>query len=305
MSYDFFAERDGAETLRFPQDYQLAVYSPDGNMNQNLRNELDQKEIQRTQFRGNRRTISQEDAKNEAKQRFLNKNELREPKTNSQCWLSAESDVLPNESSCGILAEWTLKTPFFSRGISEFSAVDNPVSRDRLSGVPVLYASGARGMLRHTYDGECLSEEISDLFGNDRELEDDEVGFAGCLNVGDVCFRGGTFAEIFTPHERASRTVQNPVFFEMVNKDVSAQWSLMLFDFKCCPKRIRELLPSVLSHMKYLIEELGMSAKRSSGYGIGKNLTVQLNPGTKLGIPDSLKRKLPVAELLKRLEELQ
>ena len=42
MSYDFFAERDGAETLRFPQDYQLAVYSPDGNMNQNLRNELDQ-----------------------------------------------------------------------------------------------------------------------------------------------------------------------------------------------------------------------------------------------------------------------
>ena len=104
MSYDFFAERDAAEKLMFPQDYQLAVYSPDGNMNQNLRNELDQKEIQRTQFRGNRRTISQEDAKNEAKQRFLNKNELREPKTNSQCWLSAESDVLPNESSCGILA---------------------------------------------------------------------------------------------------------------------------------------------------------------------------------------------------------
>lgn len=300
MSYDFFAERDSAEKLTFSQDYQRAVYSLGGRMNQTLRNELDQEEIQRTQSRGNRMTSSKEDAKNEAKQRYKD-----ESKSNPQFLELVGCDELPNEGSCGILAEWTLKTPFFSRGISEFSAVDNPVSRDRLSGVPVLYASGARGMLRHTYDGECLSEEISDLFGNDRELEDDEVGFAGCLNVGDVCFRGGTFAEIFTPHERASRTVQNPVFFEMVNKDVSAQWSLMLFDFKCCPKRIRELLPSVLSHMKYLIEELGMSAKRSSGYGIGKNLTVQLNPGTKLGIPDSLKRKLPVAELLKRLEELQ
>lgn len=305
MSYDFFAERDAAEKLMFPQDYQLAVYSPDGSMNQNLRKELDKKEIQRTQFRGNRRTSSKEDAKNEAKQRFLNQKDLRDPKTNPQFLELVGCDELPNEGSCGILAEWNLKTPFFSRGISEFSAVDNPVSRDRLSGVPVLYASGARGMLRHTYDGESLPEEISDLFGNDRELEDDEVGFSGCLNVGDVCFGERTFAEIFTPHDRASRTVQNPVFFEMVNKDVSAKWGLMLFDFKCCPKRIRELLPSVLSHLKYLIEELGMSAKRSSGYGIGKNLTVQLNPGAKLGIPDSLKQKLPVAELLKRLEELQ
>ncbi len=305
MSYDFFAERDSAEKLTFPQDYQLAVYSLGGRMNQTLRNKLDQEEIKRTQSRGNRRMSSPEDAKNEAKQRFLNEKDLREPKTNPQFLELIGCDELPNEGSCGILAEWTLKTPFFSRGISEFSAADNPVSRDRLSGVPVLYASGARGMLRHTYDGMCTPEEIADLFGNDRELEEDEVGFVGCLNVGDVCFRGGTFAEIFTPHERKSRTVQNPVFFEMVNKDVSAQWSLMLFDFKCSPKRIRELLPSVLSHMKYLIEELGMSAKRSSGYGIGKNLTVQLNPGAKLGIPDSLKRKLPVAELLKKLEELR
>lgn len=305
MSYDFFAERDMAGKLIFPQDHQLAVFSLEGGMNRGLREELDKKEFARTRQKGHRRTSSPEDAKNEAKQRFLNQKALREPRNSSQFHPSVEIDELPNEGSCGILAEWTLATPFFSRGISEFSAVDNPVSRDRLSGEPILHASGARGMLRHACDGACSPEEISDLFGNDRELESDEVGFSGFLNVGDVCFSGKTFAEIFTPHERKSRTVQNPVYFEMVDKGSLAKWGLMLFDFKCCPRRIRELLPLVLSRLKYLIEDLGMSAKRSSGYGIGGNLTVQLNSGAKLGIPDSLKCKLPIEDVLKKLEELQ
>ena len=58
MSYDFFAERDGAETLRFPQDYQLAVYSLGGRMNQTLRNKLDQEEIKNLSLNNSKFSIN-------------------------------------------------------------------------------------------------------------------------------------------------------------------------------------------------------------------------------------------------------
>ena len=303
MIHDFYAERDSRSTTKpeYEIDYILAARNTKGQINTLIMQKLQQEEERRPVKK--HRRFNPDDAKNYAKDQILSK------LTQKKCYpdflpQDVSADLLPNENCCGFHFSWTLKTPFFSRGIAEFSAVDNPISRDRLTEYPCLHASGAKGMLRHTFDPVADKDRILFLFGNDREVKSQADALAGSLVSTDVFFKcEKTFQEIISPHERPTRTVKLPVFFEMVKAGASAEWSIMLFDFANRTERIRESVPIVLEHVSDLILDLGMSAKRSSGYGVGKDLKVTVTPGSALKFPASVKGTHPIEEAIKLVKE--
>lgn len=298
MIYDFYAQRDSEGKLEHRVDYELAVRNEQGGINIALQNKLNNDEDSRIDrnHRGQKRQITNDDAKNDAK-----KNALKTQKQYPEFIPALADRALPTPTSLRMIFSWQLATPFFSRGIAEFSAIDNPVSRDWLTQSPILHAAGAKGMLRGVYQQNESPENVLYLFGNDRDLKQPEDARAAVLIPDDVFFKGDTKNEIFSPHERDSRTVKLPVSFEMVPAGRPVEWSILCFDYTIDPARMTKLLPGVLKAVKELIEDFGMSAKRSSGYGIGKKLTVEFIPGEKLEFPLQKQVKFPITDAIQKL----
>ncbi|MBT3375860.1 MAG: hypothetical protein HN742_24355 [Lentisphaerae bacterium] len=182
---------------------------------------------------------------------------------------------LPTTRSIAVKLEWTLTSPFFSRAESEFDAIDNPISRDRLTGYPILKATGAKGMMAHLVqlDDEALWQK---LFG--RANDQDGTGDSGRAVFGDVVF-DKVDTDIFSPHDRQHGVVDHPVGFEVVPTGAKATWGFLLFERVCRELEILSCLEQLLETARDLICEYGMSAKRTVGYGMGKEIHVTLRPG--------------------------
>lgn len=312
MTYDFYAHRDQGGTLEYLADFELIVHGQ--LLNDQWRKVLQQREdarqAQLRQKNPNRSKVppplQTDDAKNDAKRSLIANRHFQ---TIHDALLPPRvGQIAPTATSLGMTFSWRLSTPFFSRGITEFCCIDNPVSRDRLTNCPVLHATGAKGMLRAAFASNQPGKDspnILYLFGNDRDIKEAEQGHAGALVVGDVFFNTQTRNEIFSPHKRKTRTVDKPISFEMVPQDSIAQWGLLLFDYTVQPQNVLAELPGVLQAVDDLITIWGMSAKRSSGYGVGELVKVAFHPGSALALPEALRtgEELSLHDARKLLED--
>lgn len=184
---------------------------------------------------------------------------------------------------------WTLAEPFFSRAQHQFDAMDNPIVRDGLTGEPCLPASGAKGMLRHAmadFDPAPPAGVITALFGNEQGANDDFR--AGHLLVGAVTYQAAAAPDILSPHERQFRVVDKPIGFETIPKGTQAAWSMQLIERQAGELDCATLLRSVLKGVDFLVGSLGLSAKRSAGFGLGEKLKVELVLGSAWRLGDAL-----------------
>ena len=182
---------------------------------------------------------------------------------------------------------WTLQTPFFSRSGNKFDAVDNPVSRDYLSNTPVLKASGAKGMLANLLKMQDNSIAC-ELFG-EKNATDSDTGKKGNLIIGDVQF-SSTGHDIFSPHDRRFGVVDHPVGFEVVPAGSKAEWGIMVPSLT--GENWRGTLVFLLRAIQALLWDYGLSAKRSSGYGIGTGeIQVTAKIGEKVKIPSEYQKR--------------
>lgn len=76
-----------------------------------------------------------------------------------------------------------------------------------------------------------------------------------------------------------------PVSFEVVPAGVSAQWDILIFDFRNRQKEIFPRAVRIIQAVNVLVTEIGLSAKRTSGLGLGKDLTVEIKTGDVFPIP--------------------
>lgn len=227
--------------------------------------------------RGRTRMISDKDAKNEAKnkQSMRLKNSMPDFKD-----LDVPHELrAPTRYSVALRFSWRQKTPFFSRAVDEFGTIDNPVTRDTLTNQPVLHASGAKGMLRGLLCGELSETELREFFGNDREIKNQDDAWAGIVVPGDVVFSGKTKTEVFSPHVRTTQTADHPVSFEVVPVNADAQWDILIFDFRNRQKAIFPCAVRIVRAVNDLVTEIGLSAKRTSGLGLGTDLKVEIKTG--------------------------
>lgn len=280
------------------QTCELIVH--DGLLREKYREVLQEEEDRRTKNHGQRRNISGNDAKNGAKKRAMGvKNSMAQHPE-----LAVPHRLLPpTRYSISLRLEWVLKTPFFSRSIEEFGAIDNPLTKDTLTNYPVLHGSGAKGMLRHiAVTNQLPEEEILALFGNTTDIKDAESAVSGVVVAGDVVFEGKSKLEVFSPHERDSRTAKLPVYFEVVPAEVKASWELLLFDFRNEKNVMASRAAVILKNACDLITILGMSAKSSSGFGIGKELMVSMKSGGAFQLPPGA---LEITRAIQILEDLK
>jgi hypothetical protein len=199
----------------------------------------------------------------------------------------------------GLSFEWRLVSPFFSRADIEMDVFDNPLSRDSLTLRPILRASGAKGMLGHVLrqNDETLAEELLGPCVKKMQSPHAE-GSAGSLVVGDVVF-DKVGVDIFSPHERRFGVVDHPVSFEVVPEGAKAEWGLMLWERMpgtLDTPGLRARLNLILGSARDLLLSLGMSAKRTSGYGMAEpaSLVIRFTPGPGiqvLGLPTDDDRK--------------
>ena len=281
-TYDWYLHKDLAEDLKKPDltDCELIVHG--GLLAENLRN------------------ISGKEAKNEIKRTLAMKIKNTMPNY-PQLGFSGDLTV-PTRYSVALRFSWVLQTPFFSRAVDEFGTIDNPITRDTLTNLPVLHASGAKGMLRGLLHNELDEDELRELFGNDREIKNQDDAYAGIVIPGDVVFNGKTKTEVFSPHVRATRTADHPVSFEVVPAGVSAQWDILVFDFRNRQKKIFPLAAKIIRSVNLLVTGIGLSAKRTSGLGLGRDLIVEIKTDKAFPVPAG---KLPVDKAASFMEGLK
>lgn len=224
------------------------------------------------------------------------KSKAREIVQGPHCWPEPLSFPGPGAESpflrrgLSIELRWNLQSPFFSRSESEFDAVDNPIARDSLSQLPILRASGAKGMLRHVFKQFAEPELEAGLFGElNRDASDEISASAGSLVVGDVLF-DRVASDVFSPHDRTFAVVDHPVFFEVVPAGANARWGLQLtrLDPETGPRELELLLRAIAD----LLLLYGMSAKRSSGYGMAEErVVVRIRTGKSVKLPEHFQVK--------------
>lgn len=211
-------------------------------------------------------------------------------------------------NSATVLLKWKLKTNFFSRSDSEFDVVDNPLSRDSLTGHPILKSTGAKGMMRGALqmilprgneDEARQSDSIlSSLFGLIKE-ENDE-GSGGNTVFGDVVFSGEIAAgDMFSPHNREFGVVRQPIGFEVVPAGATAELGILVFDRKHDPAIVRSSLLHLLNAAQVLIQDLGMSAKRSVSFGVGGAVSVTIRSGGAVDLGEAGRCIVPLGNTLR------
>jgi len=183
---------------------------------------------------------------------------------------------------------WKMKTPFFSRSNSEFSAIDNPIERDTLTGKPVLHASGMKGLLRAVMIEKDKNVTFQ-LFGNDR-LDDDNIS-VGRMVIGDIMFDKAD-TDMFAPHEREFGVVDHPVTFEIVPAKANAEWGFTIIEYSKNEIALKKALLLLFESLSDLLIDFGISAKRSSGYGLCDKIKFEIKIGSDLKLnSDALEKK--------------
>jgi len=178
--------------------------------------------------------------------------------------------------------EFKLLSPWYSKDDRLFHALDNPVRKDRVFGVPYMSAASWKGLLRWAcrmqsglkehLERSKRFEEWTDpdwilhLFGNEKG---EKKNFQqGALAFYPTWFDKIDF-EVINPHDRRRRAGTQPIYYEVVPPGTNATLRLLYAPWPGMkgPPAPKEFLPKLLDAIELLLTQYGISAKRSVGWG--------------------------------------
>ncbi|GEM_PF-2667067 len=188
-------------------------------------------------------------------------------------------DVLESlpEGSWLVSMKVTLLTQFASKGESEFHYSNNPIVRDRLTGLPMVKPATWKGHLRfaarmaHGVADETQEPEpLRHLFGESRG---EEGGMEGRLRFFPTFFTTDARREIVTPLKRSTRTpARGPLDIEVVPRGSKGTFCLLYLPHPKGPgwslEQIAEDLEAVAPALKAMFLDYGFSAKKTAGWGV-------------------------------------
>jgi len=174
--------------------------------------------------------------------------------------------------------DFKLAKPYISHDDTPSYIIDNPVSTDRVFGMPMIRPSSWKGNLRsavrQSKNWPDAQPEMVRLFGNPKGAGDDfRAGRLECYPT--FFYRVGL--EIINPHDRTRKVGKNPILFECVPAGATGTFSLLYVPFDLIGKDETETCRQAAADLLLVVEGLqamfltyGFSAKRTSGYGVAK-----------------------------------
>jgi len=185
--------------------------------------------------------------------------------------------------SCLLQFDLKLERPFFSKDDLAFYPMDNPLKREHILGVPYLSASGVKGLLRwawqmcreNTKDKDrmkILDESEKHFFGPRQGELDDDTGQQGCLYFYPLFWNGAVGLDVINPHNRETGTGINPIQYEVVKIGGTTTLSLMYVNRNESLADAKTFLELIEEPLTFFLEDSGISAKRTAGWGFVKIL---------------------------------
>ena len=196
-----------------------------------------------------------------------------------------------------IKISFTLKKPYMSKDEGEFYIIDgrrfeNPIVRDKFTGLPMVRPSTWKGHLRFATERVEWKEKekkeiIKRLFGS--ESGGDEA-LKGRLYFFPTFFEDDVERYVITPLKRDTRTPtkRGPIPFEIMKPGREGEFYLLYAsyprdeDFK--HEELEEDLRFLAEALSLMLYTYGFSAKKTSGFGVIANLKedeVEIHPEDK------------------------
>lgn len=175
-----------------------------------------------------------------------------------------------------------LKKPYTSKDEGEFYIMDNrifenPIVRDKFTGLPMVKPSTWKGHLRFAagkveWDKEEKKKIVKRLFGS--ESGEDET-LKGRLYFFPTFFKEDAERDVITPLKRDTRTPvpgRGPIPLEVMKPGSKGEFYLLYLpypkgeDFK--DEQIKEDLKFLAEALELMFYTFGFSAKKTSGFGV-------------------------------------
>lgn len=190
---------------------------------------------------------------------------------------------------------------------------ENPIVRDKFTGKPMVKPSTWKGHLRFAankveWENEQEKKEIiKRLFGSEPEEKDNPL--KGRLYFSPSFFNDEAEKDIITPLKRETRTpARGPIDFEVMTAGKKSEFYLLYF-----PYPINDNKKDVVDNdLKFLAEALklmfytyGFSAKKTSGFGVIKEILEEGKLWIKKGSDVEETDFSNLEDLNKKIEELK
>ena len=193
--------------------------------------------------------------------------------------------LLP-DGSCLLRLEVCLRQPFFSRDDRAFYPTDNVLKRHHVFLTPYLAASGIKGLLRWAWTMSGGDDEGAVLLFGDAADAPGEPSRQGLLRLWPLFWKGRVGLETINPQERHLGTGTVPVKYEVVMPGATGALYLLLPNEE---DAVRRLLPGLLQSLFHLLDQGGLSARSSMGWGqvmfVGGRLYIKGRPASLVASP--------------------
>ena len=184
------------------------------------------------------------------------------------------------ENSTLIKISFTLRKPYTSKDEGEFHIIDrrvfeNPIVRDKFTGLPMVRPSTWKGHLRFAagkvgWDKGDKGKITKRLFGSESE---DDNSLKGRLYFFPTFFEEEAEKDVITPLKRNTRTpARGPIPLEVMKPNKKGEFYLLYVpypkgkDFK--EEEIEEDSKFLAEALKLMFYTYGFSAKKTSGFGV-------------------------------------
>lgn len=203
--------------------------------------------------------------------------------------------------------KFQLQAPWFSKDDLPFHVLDNPVHRDHVFGAPFMPASSWKGLLRwvarmktgllayleannNTLTNWQDSAEVIHLFGNERD--ETEQFQRGALAFRPTWFDKVGF-EVINPHDRAKKAGTKPILYEVVPPGATGVLNVLHAPTPGAATGVdrQKAVLLLLDAIEALVTEYGLSAKRTSGWGVATvtRASLQWRDGSRDGTFENLR----------------
>lgn len=171
--------------------------------------------------------------------------------------------LLP-DGSCLLRIEICLRQPFFSRDDRVFYPTDNVLKRHHVFLTPYLATSGIKGLLRWAWSMSGEDEDAAGLLFGEAADGLEALSHQGLLRLWPLFWKGRVGLETINPQDRHLGTGTVPVKYEVVRPGATGALYLLLPNEE---NAVRRLLPGLVRSLFHLLDQGGLSARNTMGWG--------------------------------------